>query len=117
VRALEWQNANFPLFLTGAGLGWGMEEEEPVRIAITNELDLHAFRPSEAGELLVDYFAECRRLGILEVRVIHGKGTGALRAGVHAALARMEGVADWAWPAGALSGGWGATWVRLKPRA
>ncbi|HRK17279.1 MAG TPA: Smr/MutS family protein, partial [Prosthecobacter sp.] len=68
-----------------------MEEPEPVRIPITNELDLHAFRPDEAGELLVDYFAECRRLGILEVRVVHGKGTGALRAGVHAALARMEG--------------------------
>lgn len=91
-----------------------MEEDEPVRIPITNELDLHTFRPKEVGDLLADYFGECQKLGILEVRVIHGKGTGALRAGVHAVLARLDCVEDWAWPAGALSGGWGATWVRLR---
>ena len=38
--------------------------EEPHRIPITPELDLHTFRPSEIGELLPEYFAECRREGI-----------------------------------------------------
>jgi DNA-nicking Smr family endonuclease len=90
------------------------EEPAPVRIPITGELDLHAFRPHEVGDLLEDYFAECRRAGILRVRVIHGKGSGTLRAGVHARLATLEMVAEWAWPAGAGSGGWGATWVFLK---
>lgn len=89
-------------------------DDAPVPLPITNELDLHAFRPSEVGSLLEEYFRECQRRGLREVRVIHGKGTGALRQGVHARLAQLESVEGWAWPAGALSGGWGATWVRLK---
>ena len=92
-----------------------MDEPDPHALPITNELDLHTFRPNEISELLPDYFDECRKAGILSVRVIHGKGTGTLRTGVHAVLARLDMVEDFAWPAGALSGGWGATWVRLKP--
>jgi DNA-nicking Smr family endonuclease len=88
-------------------------DDEPVPLPITHELDLHAFQPGEIGSLLEEYFRECRRLGIHEVRVIHGKGSGALRQGVHARLTQLDSVADWTWPAGALSGGWGATWVRL----
>lgn len=91
------------------------DDEEPVHIPITDELDLHTFRPNEVGDLLVDYLGECQKLGILSVRVIHGKGTGALRLGVHAVLGRMEIVESWTWPAGERSGSWGATWVRLKP--
>jgi DNA-nicking Smr family endonuclease len=49
------------------------------------------------------------------VRVIHGKGTGALREGVHRLLEKLPMVASWQWPAGPQSGGWGATWVWLKP--
>jgi DNA-nicking Smr family endonuclease len=83
---------------------------------ISDELDLHTFRPSELAELLEEYFRECRERGLLKVRVIHGKGTGALRAGVHALLERMpEVVAGYAWPAGDSCGSWGATWVYLKP--
>lgn len=92
-----------------------MMNEEPVRIEITGELDLHIFQPHEVGELLVDYLSECRQIGLLNVRVIHGKGTGALRTGVHEKLARMEIVEAVTWPASAQTGGWGATWVRLKP--
>ena len=90
------------------------EFEDPVEIPITNELDLHTFRPSEIGELLPAYFAECRARGICEVRVIHGKGTGALRTGVHRLLEQLPEVEDWTYPAGAGSGSWGATWVRLR---
>ena len=57
-------------------------EVQPVEIPITNELDLHTFRASEVSALLPEYFAECRKRNILRVRVIHGKGTGALREGV-----------------------------------
>jgi DNA-nicking Smr family endonuclease len=89
--------------------------DEPVRIPITDELDLHTFRADEIGDLLPEYFAECRKRNILAVRVAHGKGTGALREGVHRLLARMPEVASWTWPAGAQSGGWGATWVYLNP--
>jgi DNA-nicking Smr family endonuclease len=66
------------------------------------------------GELLPEYFQECRKRGILTVRVVHGKGTGALRKGVHAALEKMPGVIDWTWPVHDRFGGWGATFVRLS---
>ncbi len=92
-----------------------MSEDAPIRIPITNELDLHTFRPNEVGDLLLDYLTECQKAGILSVRVIHGKGTGTLRTGVHAALDRLPLVESWTWPAGALSGHWGATWVKLRP--
>jgi DNA-nicking Smr family endonuclease len=91
-----------------------MSEGEPVAMPITGELDLHAFQPRELGELLPEYFRECRRLGILTVRVVHGKGTGALRQGVHAALEKIPGILDWTWPVHERHGGWGATFVRLS---
>lgn len=91
-----------------------MTDSDPVQIEITDELDLHTFQPREVGDLLVDYLTECRCRGIMNVRVIHGKGTGALRIGVHQKLAMMEMVAAITWPASAQTGGWGATWVQLK---
>lgn len=88
-------------------------DDEPHRVPVTPELDLHTFRPSEIGELLPEYFAECRQLGIHSVRVIHGKGTGTLREGVHALLRKLPEVVDFHYPAD--QGGWGATRVILKP--
>jgi len=88
--------------------------EQPVEIEITGELDLHTFQPREVSDLLEDYLGECQKRGLLNVRVIHGKGTGALRVGVHEKLARMDIVEAITWPASADTGGWGATWVRLK---
>jgi DNA-nicking Smr family endonuclease len=52
---------------------------------------------------------------VLEVRIIHGKGTGALRRTVHALLGSSTGVESFH-SADEFSGGWGATWVRLRPR-
>ena len=89
--------------------------QEPVPLPITGELDLHAFRAGEVGDLLRDYLRECRRRGLLSVRVVHGKGTGALRAGVHALLQRLPEVREILWPLGVEQGGWGATRVRLAP--
>ncbi len=91
--------------------------EEPVPLPITGELDLHCFRPNEVGDLLRDYLGECRKLGLLSVRVVHGKGTGALRSGVHARLGRLPWVREIVWPLGAEQGGWGATRVVLAPVA
>jgi len=42
--------------------------DEPIELPITGELDLHTFRPNEIGDLLPDYFEECRKRGILSVR-------------------------------------------------
>lgn len=78
-------------------------------------LDLHTFRPEETGDLIRDYLAECRARGILEVRIIHGKGIGNLRRGVLALLTRLPEVESFA-PASPLYGGTGATIVRLRAR-
>lgn len=89
------------------------ESNEPIRIPITGELDLHTFRPSEVKELLEDYFRECRSRGILSVRIVHGKGTGALRETVHACLRKSPQVAGFRL-GDETSGSWGATVVALR---
>lgn len=89
--------------------------EEIIQMVVGRDLDLHTFRPRDLPDLLPEWFSECRRLGIPEVRVIHGKGTGALRSGVHALLPRLGHlVAAWRYPAPDPEGGWGATMVRLR---
>ncbi len=90
------------------------DPDEIVEFPITDELDLHTFRPDEIGSLLPEYFRECRLRGLLEVRVIHGKGTGTLREGVHRLLDRLPGVVRYR-SGDETSGGWGATWVWLEP--
>ena len=89
--------------------------EGPVPLPITGELDLHPFRPNEIRDLLPEYFRECVARGIREVRVVHGRGTGALKAGVLALLPRIPEVESFA-TASPTHGGDGATWVRLRPR-
>ena len=91
----------------------GESSEEPVRVPITAELDLHTFRPSDLHELLPAYFEACRGQGIHTVRVIHGKGTGTLRETVHALLKRNPDVLSFRL-GDETSGGWGATVVRLR---
>lgn len=88
-------------------------DDEPVEMPITDELDLHTFRPKDVKDLVPDYLAECRKRGILTVRVIHGKGIGNLRRTVHALLERDANVESFA-AAGEQLGSWGATMVRLK---
>jgi DNA-nicking Smr family endonuclease len=75
-------------------------------------LDLHTFNPREVHDLVPAYLAECRRRGIYDVRIIHGKGLGALRETVHAILRRLPEVAEFSLATDA--SGWGATIVRLQ---
>ena len=85
-------------------------------MTIDGVLDLHTFRPEELGGLLPDYIEACLERGILDLRIIHGKGTGSLRKSVHSILRRHPAVASFT-PADETAGGWGATLVRLKPAA
>jgi dsDNA-specific endonuclease/ATPase MutS2 len=86
----------------------------PTEIPINGELDLHFFSPREACDVVSTYLSECRARGILQVRIVHGKGTGILRARVHGVLKKLPMVTSYGL-AGENAGGWGATIVRLKP--
>ncbi len=93
-----------------------MNEDEAVEVPIDGTLDLHLFRPGDVKELVPDYLSLCRERGILEVRIVHGKGTGSLRRTVHAILGRMESVVAFRL-AGGDAGSWGATLVTLASRS
>ena len=90
--------------------------DDPIPIPIDGVLDLHTFQPDEIGDLIREYLAECRARRILRVRIIHGKGTGQLRQGVHALLPKILEVESFRLAGDAL-GGWGATIVTLKALA
>ncbi len=86
----------------------------PVPLPIDGTLDLHGFRPADVGELVPEWIEACAAAGLLELRIVHGKGTGALRRSVEALLARHPRVASFR-TAGEDGGGWGATLVTLGP--
>ena len=62
---------------------------------IEGTLDLHTFMPEDVSELVPDYLDECRRRGILRVKIVHGKGTGVLQRIVHSILDKLPGVVDY----------------------
>jgi DNA-nicking Smr family endonuclease len=88
-------------------------ENDIVELPIDGVLDLHTFHPKEVKALIPDYLEECKKRHILQVRIIHGKGTGTLRQIVHTQLKKHPLVESFHL-AGHDSGGWGATLVNLK---
>jgi DNA-nicking Smr family endonuclease len=88
--------------------------DEPVQLPIDGVLDLHAFNPREIKHLIPDYLRACQERGILNIRLIHGKGTGSLRNSVHALLKRDPLVHSFTLDHPQFSG-WGATLVQLRP--
>lgn len=89
-------------------------DDQAIPYPIDGMLDLHIFPPSEVRDLVPEYLRECRQRGILTVRIVHGKGTGALRRTVHALLEALPWVREYHL-AGPGSGGWGATIAYLEP--
>ncbi|MED5259487.1 MAG: Smr/MutS family protein [Verrucomicrobiota bacterium] len=92
----------------------GAISDETFHFPITSEIDLHTFRPSEVSSLLREYIKECRKKNILSIRIIHGKGTGALREGVHKLLDQLSDEVDSYTLGNETTGGWGATVASLK---
>ena len=80
--------------------------------AVPLQLDLRGARAEEALEVLDRYLNDVALAGHDRVRIVHGKGTGALRNAVREVLARHPLVREHA-SAGAAEGGDGATIVRL----
>jgi DNA-nicking Smr family endonuclease len=86
--------------------------DEEIHLPIDGVLDLHTFIPEESGSVVDEYIRACHEKGIMEVRVIHGKGKGVLRRTVHAVLSRHALVQSFCLDSG--PSGWGATIVQLK---
>lgn len=87
--------------------------EEAVKIIIDGVLDLHPFSPKDLKFLIPDYIDECLTLGIVDLKIIHGKGIGNIRRSVHALLERNPNVVRYKL-GDENSGSWGATLVQLK---
>jgi dsDNA-specific endonuclease/ATPase MutS2 len=88
-------------------------DDEPLRIPITDVFDLHSVQPKEVEEVVEAYLEEANRLGLKNLRVIHGRGIGVQRRIVWAVLARTPFVASFG-DAPEEAGGWGATLVTLR---
>lgn len=88
----------------------------PVDVPITDEIDLHTYRPSDVKDVVEAYLEACVEKGIWSVRIVHGKGKGVLRETTHKLLDRSALVESYSLaPEG--MGGWGATVARLRKRS
>lgn len=76
------------------------------------ELDLHRLTIDEALPLIDEFLYEAYLARIASVRIVHGKGTGALRAAIRAWLPKHQLVKSYRW-ADQEVGGSGATIVDL----
>lgn len=85
---------------------------EPVKIEITDVIDLHTIHPKDVKRVVEEYLEQAHQAGFQSVRIIHGKGIGVQREIVRTVLARTPFVDDWT-DAPPDAGGLGATIVRL----
>jgi DNA-nicking Smr family endonuclease len=84
--------------------------DEPVRVPIEDSIDLHAFAPRDVVSVVDEYVRAAAVAGLLEVRLIHGRGKGVQRAEIQRLLRGHELVSRfWDAPESHL----GATVVRL----
>ena len=90
-----------------------MDDDEPIRIPITDVFDLHTVPPRDVKPIVEEYLLEAQRLGFKALRIIHGRGIGVQREIVRSVLARTPFVESFG-DAPAEAGGWGATIITLR---
>ena len=86
--------------------------DEPVVFPVGDILDLHAFHAKDIASAVEEFLDVCRRSGIPQARLIHGKGAGVQRAIIRSLLDKHPAVISFQ-DAPAEAGGWGATIVSL----
>jgi DNA mismatch repair protein MutS2 len=79
---------------------------------ISHELNIIGWRVPDALSQLDKYLDEAMAAGLQQVRIIHGKGSGRLRAAVHELLTSHPQVKAYL-PCNPQEGGWGATLVEM----
>lgn len=92
------------------------ENDDAVVLPIEDSIDLHPFAPRDIPDVVESYLEAAQEQGLLEVRVIHGRGKGVQKERVRQVLTcstRVERFEE----ATPDRGGFGATVVFLKPRA
>jgi DNA mismatch repair protein MutS2 len=94
------------------------ERLAPVAVAsprgdVPYQLDLRGLRRDEALERLEQYLEDASLIGMTEARIVHGKGTGAIRQAVRETLRQSQFVARYQAEPDA-SGGDGATQLWFK---
>jgi dsDNA-specific endonuclease/ATPase MutS2 len=90
------------------------DDQEPVRIPITDVFDLHTVPPRDVAPIVEEYLEEARQHGFRAVRIIHGRGIGVQREMIRSILARTVFVESFS-DAPLEAGGWGATIITLRP--
>ena len=68
--------------------------DDPIRIPIEAELDLHPFAPRDIPSVVQEYVDAAAEAGLTEVRLVHGRGRGVQRGIVQQALERHPRVAE-----------------------
>jgi dsDNA-specific endonuclease/ATPase MutS2 len=90
-----------------------MDDDEPIRIPVTDTFDLHTVAPREVKAVVENYLEEAYRMGFRALRIIHGRGIGVQREMVRSILSKTPFVASFSDAPGE-AGGWGSTLVTLK---
>ena len=89
--------------------------DEPIRIPITDVLDLHSVPPRDVVGVVEAWLEEAKLLGFVALRIVHGRGIGVQREAVRRILERDPDVIHFG-DAPLEAGGWGATVVTLRAR-
>ena len=89
------------------------DDDEPIRIPVTDTFDLHTVPPTAVKAVVENYLEEAYRMGFRALRIIHGRGIGVQRELVRSILSKTPFVAGFS-DAPAEAGGWGATLVTLR---
>ena len=82
---------------------------------IKSEINVIGETVAVATEIIDQYLDSCYMAGLKECRIIHGKGTGKLRQGIHEFLKKLRYVDNY-YTAGFTDGDIGATIVKLKSK-
>jgi dsDNA-specific endonuclease/ATPase MutS2 len=90
-----------------------MDEDEPIRIPITDVFDLHTVPPREVKAVVENYLEEAYAMGFRALRIIHGRGIGVQREMVRSILSKTPFVTGFS-DAPLEAGGWGATVITLR---